>query len=338
MLLVGDVTSVHLQRWAVALADDGWRVMAAGFGPVDLPGVETLDLGGSGPRRTRYVTAMPRLAGALRRFDPAVVNAHYVASFGAMAQLTAGSRPVVQTVWGSDLLLRGVRRALVPVVWQALVRAAAVTVDSDEVGCIATRLAPLVPLTYVPFGPERSWCESPRTPAPLVFSPRGAGEPYNVDQVITAFGIITDRPGWTLEVATGGVPLPQTAPTQSRTVSLPRMTRTEMQRCFLRAEIFCSVPSTDGGSASVLEGMAAGSFPIVSDLPSNRQWIADGENGLVVPACDAQALAKAIRRAIDDEGLRKAACAANRARVAAELSWEASVDRMSGVLHLAAAS
>src|SRR5262249_32615429 len=47
--------------------------------------------------------------------------------------------------------------------------------------------------------------------------------------------------------------------------------------------VYGSFPPSDGVSASLLEAMACGLFPVVSDLRSNRDWIDDGVNGLLVP-------------------------------------------------------
>ena len=49
------------------------------------------------------------------------------------------------------------------------------------------------------------------------------------------------------------------------------------------ADVFVSVPSSDGTSVALLQAMAAGCFPIVSDLPSQRELIDHGVNGLRVP-------------------------------------------------------
>jgi glycosyltransferase involved in cell wall biosynthesis len=98
-----------------------------------------------------------------------------------------------------------------------------------------------------------------------------------------------------------------------------------MLDCYLRAPITVSIPSSDATAASVLEAMACGSFPVVSDLPANRQLVTDGSNGLVVPVDDVTATAAALRQAIDDVPLRSRAAAANRARVRDDATWEASV-------------
>ena len=71
------------------------------------------------------------------------------------------------------------------------------------------------------------------------------------------------------------------------------------------ADIAVSVPSSDGTPVSVLEAMACGAAPVVSDLPSLREWITDGENGLLVPVGDPEALAAAIVRLLQQPHLRE---------------------------------
>jgi len=51
--------------------------------------------------------------------------------------------------------------------------------------------------------------------------------------------------------------------------------------------------------------MACGAAPVVSDLPSLREWITDGENGLLVPVGDPEALAAAIVRLLQQPRLRE---------------------------------
>ncbi len=54
-----------------------------------------------------------------------------------------------------------------------------------------------------------------------------------------------------------------------------------------------------------------GALPIQSDAGGAREWIRDGENGLLVPSEDADAIEAAIRRAVTDDALVERAAEVN---------------------------
>ncbi|MCX6351893.1 MAG: glycosyltransferase family 4 protein [Bacteroidetes bacterium] len=58
------------------------------------------------------------------------------------------------------------------------------------------------------------------------------------------------------------------------------------------ADIYISLPISEGVSASLLEAMACGCYPIVSDLPSNRDWI--NGNGKLVSLDNSEEIMEAI--------------------------------------------
>ena len=102
-ILVGDLDSAHTRRWAGALVDADLDVVAVGFGDAtDFPGsvrarCEVLS-------RHRYATALRAVRTVIREVRPDVVHAHFVSSYGVLADLAAGGVPVVQFAWGSDVL------------------------------------------------------------------------------------------------------------------------------------------------------------------------------------------------------------------------------------------
>ena len=49
-----------------------------------------------------------------------------------------------------------------------------------------------------------------------------------------------------------------------------------------KSDVYISLPDTEGVSSSLLEAMASGCYPIVTDLPANREWIKDSLNGRLV--------------------------------------------------------
>jgi glycosyltransferase involved in cell wall biosynthesis len=71
------------------------------------------------------------------------------------------------------------------------------------------------------------------------------------------------------------------------------------------ADAFTLVSLSEGFACSLAEAMSTGLASVVSDIPANRQLIKDGENGLLVPARDSEAIAVAILRVLGDAQMRE---------------------------------
>jgi len=63
-----------------------------------------------------------------------------------------------------------------------------------------------------------------------------------------------------------------------------RINNTDIPKFLQKANLYISMPITEGVSASLFEAMACGCYPIVSDLPGNRSWIQEKVNGILVPS------------------------------------------------------
>jgi phosphatidylinositol alpha-mannosyltransferase len=88
---------------------------------------------------------------------------------------------------------------------------------------------------------------------------------------------------------------------------LGRLSDEEKRRRLRAADIFCA-PSLRGESFGVvlLEAMAAGAAIVASDLSGYRLVARPGQDGLLVPPGDADALAAALNRVLGDPALRGA--------------------------------
>ena len=79
-----------------------------------------------------------------------------------------------------------------------------------------------------------------------------------------------------------------------------------------RADVFVSMSLTDGTSTALLEALAIGLFPVLSDIPANREWLVDhGCDGILVPTRDTGALERAMIEACRDHSRRRAAAVRN---------------------------
>jgi glycosyltransferase involved in cell wall biosynthesis len=98
-----------------------------------------------------------------------------------------------------------------------------------------------------------------------------------------------------------------------------------------KADIYVSTSLYDGTSVSLLEAMAAGAFPVVTDIPSNREWIRDGENGFLVPVNDEQYLANKIIDAIRDKGLLEKARKENQSISEEKTLWPVCIEKFKNI-------
>jgi glycosyltransferase involved in cell wall biosynthesis len=74
--------------------------------------------------------------------------------------------------------------------------------------------------------------------------------------------------------------------------------------------------------------MACGLFPIVSDIPANREWIEDGVNGCLVPVQQPMKLAMTIIKVWEDRPFRDRAVSANLELVRDKAEWSANMSEV----------
>jgi glycosyltransferase involved in cell wall biosynthesis len=114
----------------------------------------------------------------------------------------------------------------------------------------------------------------------------------------------------------------------------------ELPPYFQQADLYLSCSSVDGTSVSLLEAFASGLPAVVSDLPSNREWVLPRENGWLAPAGQPQDFARAIlEAAAQDRGRLDSIGRANRKVAEARANWNANFPRiLSAYENLAAAA
>jgi glycosyltransferase involved in cell wall biosynthesis len=95
------------------------------------------------------------------------------------------------------------------------------------------------------------------------------------------------------------------------TLLAPDLPHAEMLGYHGRARLSLGLSIGDGISTSMLEAMLMGAFPIQSDTACGSEWLVDGQTGLIVPAEEPEAVERALRKALLDDGLVDRALEAN---------------------------
>lgn len=94
--------------------------------------------------------------------------------------------------------------------------------------------------------------------------------------------------------------------------------RADMPEVFMRASVVCLPSYREGMPKTLLEAAAAGRAIVATDVPGCREIVRHGDNGLLVPARDPQALADALAMLLGDPALRAHMGARGRERVLKE--------------------
>lgn len=98
--------------------------------------------------------------------------------------------------------------------------------------------------------------------------------------------------------------------------------RSNIPTLYAQAHIVTLPSYREGLPKSLIEAAACGRTVVTTDVPGCRDAIEPGVTGLLVPVCDAAALADALERLIGDTGLRQAMGIAGRSLAEREFSIE----------------
>jgi glycosyltransferase involved in cell wall biosynthesis len=283
-----------------------------------------------GISRLSFATAIPAFLRLHRSLKPDVTLGYYASSYGLLVAMAP--RPRIVVTAGGDVLDdpqdSGLRQFAIPRLAGFALRRA------DLVLCWAPHLEEAVVSLGV--APERILTlprgidvdgfrpsETPANGAPIIISTRSLSPFYRPELLLEAFIRLRERGvAARLELAGEGPsagPLRTRARTSRYAADIALSGRLEpeaLAETLRRATVYTSVPPSDGVSASLLEAMACGLVPVVTNLRTNRDWVDDGVNGLLVPEpVTVENTSAALERALGDEELRRRARALNVARV-----------------------
>jgi glycosyltransferase involved in cell wall biosynthesis len=103
--------------------------------------------------------------------------------------------------------------------------------------------------------------------------------------------------------------------------------RNDVPELLQAMDIFVLPSLVEGISNTILEAMSCGLPVVATRVGGNEELVVEGETGYLVPSGDPRAMVEAIRRYVDDPGLRKRHASNARARVEREFGIDDMVGR-----------
>ena len=283
-------------------------------------------------------------AGHVRKNKPQLLHAHWVIPAGLIALIVGKifRTPVVVTAHGSDILVIPRRNILFKKLAQlVLTKADAVTSVAEHVTAQISALGiqPKEIVTFpmsVPaetFAANKSQNAEP-APPPIVFSNRNLYSIYDVQLLIKAAPLLLERLPVEIYIAGRGpeldnlVSLTAKLGVSEHVRFLGEIPHEQMPAHLQAATAYVSTALSDGASVSLLEAMACGITPVVADIPANREWITDGENGFLFPPGDARALAEKVEQCLMRPDVRQRARELNVDIVQQRAQWNLNADKL----------
>jgi len=320
--LFGDANSINVQRWQQGLSAAGADVRVFSIHihhatdpnvqPIPAPRIPGL------PKKLRYFTAIPAARRMVLALKPDLLIGYFVTGYGTLSAFS-GFHPLVQVTSGEDVLTSPANPLFRPLIKHNLDKADLVVAWAPHMALATRQLGiPDKKLFTLPRGIPLELYIGKRMPQPedihfiRLISTRSLFSIYNIDVEIRTVSILRNRGiDCSLTIAGDG-PLRDKLGALVKALNLEAhvqfkgvVPNEQLPALLTQHHVYLALPVIDGVSASLLEAMATGLFPIVYDNPANRYWIESGTNGLLLDSLAPEQVADAISQAITNLEMRR---------------------------------
>lgn len=313
----------------------------------------------AGGQAPATLSAMPALMNGLKRViaevKPDLIHAGPVQS-AALLAASVGFRPLVTMSWGSDLLLdAGKSRWLSWAARFTLDRTTVLVGDCDAVRRKAVEFGfPSERVVLFPWGVDLGHF-SPGQPSPnsvrvrqgwqdmfVVLSLRSWEPVYGVDVLVRGFSLAAQQePRLRLMLFGGGSQAALLRQILTENGVLDRVyfggqaSYAALPDVYRSADLYVSASHSDGSSVSLMEALACGRPVLLSDIPTNLEWITPGVEGWVFTDGDERALADCLLQAVAQQGRLAELGRAARALAERRADWDQNFQKLLAAYRLA---
>lgn len=289
---IANSASSHTKKWADYFVSLGHEVHVISHSNVDIPGVQVHYINYS---LKNFPFKAFKVHRKIREINPDILHAHQANTCGLYAATSKGYDFILST-WGSDVLVGPERSFILKKIAQYdLKRASFITSDSYHMSEKIIELGGNKDRIYTfPMGIEDEYIKEKHVfnvsdDSLKIISIRRLEKMFRVDVIIRGFHeALKERPNMFLTIAADGsemdslIELVDKLEIREKVKFRGSYKPHEVGKLLSENDVFVSIPQSDSTSVSLLESMYCGLFPVVCGLPANKEWVRNGENGLVI--------------------------------------------------------
>ncbi|KXG08979.1 D-inositol 3-phosphate glycosyltransferase [Anoxybacillus sp. P3H1B] len=317
--LLAPSKSIHTHKWASFYQQRGIDVKVITFkdhySMEHAKEVETWVLPKWFPGKLSYISSVFALKRLLLEFQPDILHAHYVSSYGLVGALT-NTHPFYVSVWGRDIYQFPVQNRLNRGIVEFTLQKADVICSTSHVMAAETKKYTDKHVEVTPFGVDLTIfkpLEKQKKETITIGTVKSLSDKYGIADLIKAFAIVYKEYPHTNLLIVGDGPqrqeyeqLAETLGIRHVTTFTGRIPNTEVPAYINDMDIF-AVPSTEDSESfgvAAVEAMACGVPVIVSNVGGLPEVVKRDVTGLIVPKENPSALAEAFRYLLQDTALR----------------------------------
>lgn len=351
ILLLGDINSIHLQKWAIGLMDD-FEILLFSLDPLKLPSpFQTITAGkiktytnkeitSNTKSKVKYLQSIKELRNIYKQFKPDIVHAHYATSYGLLGMLLHSKKFVV-SVWGSDIYEFPKSSFMHKWVIQLILKRARVILSTSQDMAKEINLYVNKKITVIPFGIDiekfKPVEKLQKQEQFIIGTVKSLEDIYGIDRLIQAFALFHSKyPSSNCYIYGQGT---KKEALQQLTKELNVENVVLFQGVIDNAtvpdvlnlfDVFCALSRRESFGVAVIEASACGLPVVVTNVGGLPEVVIHNKTGFICSG-EPMEVAEKFEELYNNEVLRKKLGNEGRKMVVQHFDWKTNIAQMKDV-------
>ena len=354
ILILSDANSIHTYRWVKSLKDNGVDIEIFSFFKDDnqfSPSYKSLGVNVTISNVNRfilykyrrnitkifYLFALRKLKKTIKRFNPQLIHAHYLTSYGILAKLS-GFNPYCISIWGDDVFLPTNNFILKNILLSSLKNAEQLFSTSDVINRFVINQFGLS-TKIIPFGVDTKFFKpiNQKKIKPIVIGIIKSIEPHNgIEFLIDAFNILIKKKINNIKlniVGTGSIEnrlrkMVKVSKLEDKVNFFGHVPHNKILPHYQNLSIFVCPSLRESFGVSVIEASASGLPVIANNVGGLKEVVQHKKTGYLLDTTNPEKLAEYLEKLISDDNLRFNLGQNGRDFVKQKFNWNANVKKM----------